>query len=99
MNMYKQSDDEKMKKLALSRLLQLQSLDQMDALKGVLNAQRTRTGQCPQTWRDVSAMLRAMRFSVDASGAPLDPSGVPYVIKQDGCDVELGEKTEILRKY
>ena len=98
-NMYKQSDDEKVKKLALSRLVQLQSLDEMDVLRGALNAQRTRTGQCPRTWREVVGTLRAARFSFDASGAPLDPSGVPYVIKQDGCDVELGEKTEILRKY
>lgn len=98
-NMYQQSSDEQMKQLALKRLLQLQSLDEMDVLRGVLNAQRTRTGRCPQAWSEVASTLRAARFPVDPSGVPLDPSNAPYVIKQDHCDVELGEQTQILRKY
>ena len=99
-NMYQQADDEQMKELALSRLLQLQSLDEMDALRqGVLAAYRARTGGCPQTWREVVPLLRAARFPLDPSGAPLDPSGVPYVIKRDSCDVELGERSGIIRKY
>lgn len=99
-NMYQQTDDEQMKKLALSRLLQLQSLDEMDALRRVaLDAHRARTGSCPRAWREVAPLLRAVRLPLDASGAPLDPSGAPYVIKQDSCEVELGEKSEIIRKY
>lgn len=99
-NMYQQTDDEQMKKLALSRLRQLQSLDEMDALRRTaLDTHRTRIGRCPQTWREVAPLLRAARFPLDQSGAPLDPSGVPYVIKQDNCEVELGEKSEIPRKY
>jgi tetratricopeptide (TPR) repeat protein len=100
-NMYQQTDDEQMKKLALSRLLQLQSLDEMDALRRtVLDTHRTRTGNCPRTWREVAPLLqRAVRLPLDASGAPLDPAGVPYVIKQDSCEVELGDKSEIIRKY
>jgi hypothetical protein len=99
-NMYQQTDDEQTKKLALSRLLQLQSLDEMDALRqNVLDPHRTRTGSCPQTWREVAPLLRAARFPLDSYGAPLDPSGVPYVIKKDSCEAELGERSEILRKY
>jgi tetratricopeptide (TPR) repeat protein len=98
-NMYQQADDEEMKKLSLARLLQLQSLDEMDALRALLATHRARTGMCPQTWREVAPALRAARFQMDSSAAPLDPSGVPYVIKQDGCQVELGEKSEIIRKY
>jgi len=98
-NMYRQADDEQMKQLALTRLLQLQSLDEMDVLRAALNAQRTRTGRCPQTWREVDAFLRTARFPLDASGAPLDPSGAPYVINQERCEVELGEQSEILRKF
>jgi len=98
-NMYKGSDDEQMKQLALKRLLQLQSLDEMDALRAVLGAHRTRTGRCPQTWLEVAAALRAARFPVDSSGVPLDPSNAPYVIKRDQCDVELDEQSQVLRKY
>jgi tetratricopeptide (TPR) repeat protein len=98
-NMYRQTDDEQMKKLSLSRLLQLQSLDEMDALRALLATHRARTGTCPQAWREVAPVLRAARFQMDSSAAPLDPSGVPYVFKGDGCDVELGERSEIIRKY
>ena len=98
-NMYQQSSDEGMKQLAFKRLLQLQSLDEMDALRAVLNAYRTRNGRCPQAWLEVVANLRAVRFPIDSSGVPLDPSNAPYVIKKDNCDVELGERSQILRKY
>ena len=98
-NMYQASGDEGMKQLAFKRLLQLQSLDEMDALRVVLNAHRTRTGRCPQGWPEVAAALRAARFPVDSTGVPLDPSNAPYVIKADSCEVELGEQTQVLRKY
>ncbi|HEY0101193.1 MAG TPA: hypothetical protein VGB76_19875 [Pyrinomonadaceae bacterium] len=99
-NMYQQTDDEQTKRLALSRLLQLQSLDEMDALRRtVLDPHRTRTGNCPQAWREVAPLLRAARVPLDSYGAPLDPSGVAYVIKPEPCEVELGEKSEIIRKY
>ncbi len=71
----------------------------MDALRSVLGAHRTRTSKCPQAWSEVVPTLRGARFPVDSSGVPLDPSNVPYVIKQDTCDVELGEQSQVLRKY
>ena len=98
-NMYRQTDDEQMKKLSLGRLLQLQSLDEMDTLKALLATHRARAGSCAQEWREVAPLLRAARFQMDSSAAPLDPSGVPYRLKPDGCDVELGERSEIIRKY
>jgi tetratricopeptide (TPR) repeat protein len=101
-NMYRQTNDEQMKKLSLARLLQLQSLDDTDALGGLLDAHRARTGKCPREWRELApALLRAARFQMDSSAAPLDPSGVPYRIRQDAssCAAELGEKSEIIRKY
>ncbi|HEX8130222.1 MAG TPA: hypothetical protein VF527_14050 [Pyrinomonadaceae bacterium] len=99
-NMYQQTNDEQMKKLSLARLVQLQSLDEMDALGGLLEAYRARTGKCPREWREVAPLLvRAARFQMDSYAAPLDPSGAPYVIRQDSCKVELGEKSEIIRKY
>lgn len=98
-NMYRQTDDEQMKKLSLARLLQLQSLDEMDALRALLATQRAESGTCPRQWREVAPALRAARFQTDSFAAPLDPSGVPYRLKPEGCDVELGEKSEIIRKY
>ena len=99
-NMYRQTDDEQMRKLAHARLLQLQSLDEMDALRALLSAHRERTGACARGWREVApALQRAARFEMDSNAAPLDPTGAPYVIRQDNCEAELGEKSEIIRKY
>ena len=96
--MYEQTDDQQMRTLALRRLLQLQSWDERDELRRVLAAYRTRTGRCPANWREVATVFRAANAPLDMNGAPLDPSGAPYALAGDGCDVELSEQTEMLRK-
>ena len=98
-NMYRQTDDEQTKKLALARLLQLQSLDEMDALNALLDAHSERAGRCPQGWRELAPGLRAARFQTDSAGAPADPSGVAYRLDRDACAAELGAESEIIRKY
>ncbi|HYY42543.1 MAG TPA: tetratricopeptide repeat protein, partial [Pyrinomonadaceae bacterium] len=97
-HMYEQSADEQMRELAAKRLLQLQSWDERDALRRMLDVYRTRNGRCPANWREVAAIFRAARVQTDVSGAPLDPAGTAYVLAGDGCDVELGERSEILRR-
>jgi tetratricopeptide (TPR) repeat protein len=87
--MFDQSADEKVKDMARRRLMQLDSLDQRDALRKLLNAYQTRTGRCPTSWREIDHVLR---------GAPVDPSGAPYVLKAGKCEVELGQESEILIK-
>jgi tetratricopeptide (TPR) repeat protein len=96
--MYEQSADEKVKDMARKRLLQLDSLDQRDALRKLFAAYQTRTGKCPNTWKEIEPVFRALRVAVDASGAPLDPSGVPYVLRAGACEVELDPKSEIPAK-
>jgi tetratricopeptide (TPR) repeat protein len=98
--MLRSTEDEHTRQLARNRLAQLQSLDEMDALRRVLAAYRERNGgRCAASWREVAAILRAVNFKQDAAGAPLDPSDVPYRLLSDKCDVELGEKSEVLRNY
>ena len=82
--MFEQSGDEKVKDMARKRLLQLDSFDQRDGLRKLLVAYQTRSGRCPATWRELNL-----------PGAPLDPSGAPYVLKPGKCEVELGEGSEI----
>jgi tetratricopeptide (TPR) repeat protein len=93
--MYEQSSDEQIRDMAHKRLLQLDSLDQRDVLRKLLNAYRARTGKCPNSWKETEPVFRAVRVPVDASGAPLDPTGVPYVLRADTCDIELDPKSEI----
>jgi tetratricopeptide (TPR) repeat protein len=82
--MFEQSVDEKVKDMAHKRLLQLDSLDQRDGLRKLLVAYQTRVGRCPATWREINL-----------PGAPLDPSGAPYVLKPGKCEVELGQGSDI----
>ena len=91
--MYEGSADEKVKDMARKHLLQLDSLDQRDGLRRLFAAYQARTGKCPNSWKEVEPVFRALHILVDASGAPLDPSGVPYVLR--ACEVELDPKSEI----
>ena len=91
--MYEGSADEKVRDMARKHLLQLDSLDQREGLRKLLTAYQARTGKCPNSWKEVEPVFRALRIDEDASGAPLDPSGVPYVLR--ACEVELDPKSEI----
>jgi tetratricopeptide (TPR) repeat protein len=97
-HMFEQSADEKVKDMAQRRLLQLDSLDQRDGLRKLLATYQTRTGRCPDNWRRLDPVVRSIGFSLDASGAPLDPSGVPYVLTPGKCEVELGAGSQIIVK-
>ena len=96
--MYEQSNDEKVKEMAHKRVLQLDSLDQRDSLRKLFAAYQARTGKCPNSWKEIEPVLRALRVAVDASGAPLDPSGAPYVLRAGACEVELDPNSEIPAK-
>jgi tetratricopeptide (TPR) repeat protein len=96
--MLRTTEDDKMRRLAADRLAQIQSLDETDALRRVLSAYRDQNGgRCPSSWHDIAATLRAARFDQDAAGSPLDPSGVPYELLSDRCDVGLDARSAVLR--
>ena len=96
--MYDELADEKVRDMARRRLLQLDSLDQSESLGKLFAAYKARTGKCPSSWKEIEPVFRALRVAVDASGAPLDPSGTPYVLRAGACEVELDPKSEILSK-
>lgn len=98
MRMYEQSADEKIKEMAAKRLVQLDSLDQRDGLNKFLLAYKTRFSKCPASWKDLEQGFRTFRIPVDASGAPLDPTGAPYVLRSDTCGIELNPKSGVIRR-
>jgi len=91
--MYEQSGDEQVKQMARKHLMRLDSLDQRDGLRKALAAYQARTGKCPESWRELGPIFRAVQIPMDQSGAPLDPSGAPYLLKAGACEVELDSKT------
>lgn len=96
--MFEQSTEESIRDMAYRRLLQLDSLDQREGLQKILSAYETRVGKCPATWRELDQVFRAVGISIDNTSAPLDPAGVPYVLKSDACEVVLNPRSEILSK-
>jgi tetratricopeptide (TPR) repeat protein len=96
--MYEQSTEDQVKDMAHKRLLQLDSLDQRDALRKILTAYQARAGKCPNSWKEIEPVLRAVRIPVDGSGSPLDPAGLPYVLRAGACEIDLDPKSEILSK-
>jgi hypothetical protein len=70
-------------------------MDQRDALRRLFASYRARNGRCPNNWRELEQMLRSIHAPLDASGAPLDPSDVPYVLQSGKCEVELDPTSEV----
>jgi len=91
--MFEQANDQSVKDMARRRLMQIDSMDDRDVLRKLLTAYQTRMGHCPATWKDLESVLRSLRVPLAADAAPLDPSGVAYVLK--GCDVDLNSKSEV----
>lgn len=91
--MFEESADESVKEMARRRLMQLDSMDERDALRKLLNAYQTRTGHCPATWKEFEPVLRSLRVPLDSASAPMDPSGAPYIL--NGCDVDLDPKSVV----
>jgi len=96
--MFTESEDQQLKNVAFKRLLQLDSLDQQDEIRAVLENFRARSSRCPSNWREVSGALRAAGLKTDASGSPLDPTGVPYALDSAACAAQLDARSEIPKR-
>jgi tetratricopeptide (TPR) repeat protein len=95
--MYDQAEDGLVKDMAKHRLMQFDSLDQQDELRKVLSAYRARIGHCPASWKETEPILRALRWNLDSTGAPLDPAGTGYILKAD-CDLAIDPKSKVPRR-
>lgn len=93
--MYEQAGDDQVKQMARRRLLQLDFFDDRDALRQVMGAYKSQVGKCPASWRDLEPALRAIKIRRNSAGVPIDPSGVPYLVIKDKCDLETDPKSEV----
>jgi tetratricopeptide (TPR) repeat protein len=93
---YDESKDEQLKQLLLRRLLQVDSFEQRELIRRVLNDYSTQFKRCPGSWKELTPTLRALRLQIDANtGAPLDPAGTPYLLVEGGCDVNLDPRSQV----
>lgn len=88
LNLYQTSQDDWIQSNAQLRLLQLDALDMIDRLYGIVREYGRRTGRLPQTWNEVVAagLLR---------GAPLDPSGTPYLLDNLTGNVTVSSRSKL----
>jgi tetratricopeptide (TPR) repeat protein len=95
------ADDEKTKEVATLRLMQLDSIDEREAIQAVLNSFKAQNNRCPAKWVEVFPLLKNIRlpnnrdFSVDKLQNLVDPSGMPYVLETKNCQVNLDAASKI----
>lgn len=96
---YEESDDPVIKRMAELRFKQMDSFDERDLIRRVIADYTAHKGRCPATWKEIAPALSAARLNLDAAGtAPIDPTGAPYALVKDGCDVDLDPSSQVPRK-
>jgi tetratricopeptide (TPR) repeat protein len=96
------TDDPAVRITAERRLLQLDSLDDREAIDRALLEFKERSGRCPASLGEITSSLASVRlpggrqFSVDNSNHLVDPTGVPYILDRSTCTAKLDrERTTI----
>ena len=92
--MFEESADEQVKEMARKHVLLLNSLDQRDGLNRIVQSFREQAKRCP-TWTELRVVFRHELVEMDADGAPVDPTGVPYLMEPGTCSIQLNPKSEI----
>lgn len=93
--MHAEAADESIRGMAANRLLWLASLDEREALDRLLNDARAGGDRCPADWRAFALVLRRAGVKLGATGAPLDPTGVPYSIDASTCKTKLDPTSKV----
>ncbi|MEP6703232.1 MAG: hypothetical protein ABJB34_00340 [Acidobacteriota bacterium] len=90
-----EADNGQTKTSAQLRLYQLDALDEMDVINKVLADHRQRTGRCAGGFSEILPALQAVSNStgrdlrIDPLRNLVDPSGVPYRLNREKCQVEI----------
>lgn len=93
--MYNEADDEQIKKAAKLRLMMNDALDEQDAIRAALKNFQQRTGRCANNWSEIIPLLKTVKlpdnleFHLDNANNVVDPTGAPYLIEKENCDVKI----------
>lgn len=87
-HIYATADNDWLKETAERRLLQLDALDQIDALDAVVREFRRRADRLPASWRE---LVRANLLRDE----PSDPTGSPYVLDAATGTVTVSESSAL----
>lgn len=95
--------DQQTKSNAEFRLMELDSLDEREAMDVALKTFAERRGRCVSNAAELIPLLREVKlpadneFQLDKSDNFVDPTGIPYVIDTVACKVRLGEKSTLAK--
>ncbi|HXI24019.1 MAG TPA: hypothetical protein VNG71_09090 [Pyrinomonadaceae bacterium] len=105
-HLYDSSHDKAVQDMVEKQMMRLDWLDDREIIRHVIAVYKEKNGRCPASWLEISGQLGEARMmsapnsarglKMDATGAPLDPSGVAYWLED--CDVDLGKDTQIPRR-
>lgn len=105
LRMSEESDDTRVKENAALRLLEIDSLDERDAIRAALQKFKAKNARCANNWQEIFPLLVGEKSSsgkdlrVDKDANLVDPTGAPYVLDKQNCDVQLDKlKTKIPMK-
>lgn len=96
--MFEEATDKQTKETLNSRLLELDSLDERDAISAALREFKEKTGRCANKWSEVFPLLQNVKlpegkdFRLDKSDNIVDPTGAPYILDKETCRAKLDEK-------
>ena len=97
-----ESNDSQVSNNATFRLLELDSLDEQDAIRSALQTFKNKNNRCANSWREILPFLQTVKlpndkdFRIDKSNNLVDPSGTPYILDKENCEVSLDkEKTKV----
>jgi len=99
-HLYESSGDASVKQLVEHQLARLDWLADRDVIRQALLyfASHSRDGRCATSWRGLFDEFPKTGLRFDSStGAPLDPSGVPYRLIDGGCNVDLDPNSKVPR--
>ena len=93
------SQDEAVTITATRRLMGLDSLDEREAIDGVLADFKEKNGRCANSFGEIAMALFQVKlpegraFRVDAGKRLVDPSDAPYLLDKENCKAKLDPAT------
>jgi hypothetical protein len=88
--------DPAIRSMVTKQLMRLDSLEERENIKRILTSFKEQSAHCASSWRDVVQPMLAAHLKLEATtAAPIDPSGVPYDLIKNGCDVGLNVNTQV----
>lgn len=97
--MFAEAQDTQTKETAALYLMQIDSLNEREAIRSVLAEFKTKNNRCANNWGEILPLLKTVKlpnnrdFRIDKSNNLVDPSDSPYLLDTKNCEVKLNPAT------